>query len=152
MLLVPFFLGFVAFFCSPVLAAFGLTSSSSSYVLNAGSSNSLVVTVSRTSCDITSILYRGEEFQYSSTGSHIASGLSPSSVEAEAVGSRCLPAIYQPLTAQLTCSLSGIPQGDLCGWHAYSLHCCKIRRQCPLHGNLHNSRAQRRRASFHCPS
>lgn len=88
MLFLPFTFAILSLFYSSAWAAFGLTSSTSSYVLDAGSSNAFVVTVSRTSCDITSIKYRGEEFQYSSQGSHIASGLGTATVSAEVVSSK----------------------------------------------------------------
>ncbi|KAJ5600780.1 hypothetical protein N7450_001847 [Penicillium hetheringtonii] len=67
-------------------AAFGLTTNSGSYVVDAGSSNPLKFTVSRTSCDITSIVYYGSELQYQSTGSHIGSGLGSATVSATQSG------------------------------------------------------------------
>ncbi|KAL4889877.1 rhamnogalacturonate lyase A [Aspergillus ambiguus] len=63
-------------------AAFGLTTTSSSYTIDAGSPNPLKFTVSRTSCDITSINYYGSELQYQSQGSHIGSGLGTATVSA----------------------------------------------------------------------
>ncbi|OQE01648.1 hypothetical protein PENVUL_c042G10162 [Penicillium vulpinum] len=63
-------------------AAFGITTSTSSYVIDAGSANPLKFTVSRTNCDITSINYYGSELQYQSTGSHIGSGLGSATVTA----------------------------------------------------------------------
>ncbi|EAW13419.1 putative rhamnogalacturonase B [Aspergillus clavatus NRRL 1] len=63
-------------------AAFGITTSSSSYVIDAGSANPLKFTVSRSSCDITSINYSGTELQYASKGSHISSGLGRATVSA----------------------------------------------------------------------
>ncbi|KAF2834641.1 polysaccharide lyase family 4 protein [Patellaria atrata CBS 101060] len=72
-------------FSSTVLAAFGVTSTSSSFVVDAGSENPLVITVSKSNCDITSIKYRGEEFQYSNQGSHIGSGLGSASVSSSIV-------------------------------------------------------------------
>lgn len=80
---------FLSLFSSSVFAAFGLTTSTSSYVLDAGSSNSLVVTVSRASCDITSIKYRGEELQYTGTYSHISSGLGTATVTATTISGVC---------------------------------------------------------------
>ena len=72
----------VAFFTgiAPALAAFGVTTSSSSYTIDSGSSNGFVVTVSRSDCSITSIKYRGTEYQYKSQTSHIASGLGSADV------------------------------------------------------------------------
>lgn len=65
---------------SPVLAAFGYSSSGGNYIIDAGSSNALVISVSQSSCDINSIKYRGNELQESSKGSHIGSGLGSASV------------------------------------------------------------------------
>jgi rhamnogalacturonan endolyase len=65
-------------------AAFGITSSGSNYVIDAGSENSLKVSVNQKSCDITSIVYRGEELQ-DAQGSHISSGLGSATVKAETI-------------------------------------------------------------------
>ncbi|KAL1631986.1 hypothetical protein SLS56_004031 [Neofusicoccum ribis] len=86
MALFTLFLAFVSLF-APALAAFGVTTSTSSYVVDAGSSNPFIVTISRSSCDITSIKYRGEEFQYSGKGSHISSGLGSATVSSQIVSS-----------------------------------------------------------------
>ncbi|KAL2264470.1 hypothetical protein VTK26DRAFT_35 [Humicola hyalothermophila] len=67
-------------FASGALGAFGYTSSGGNYVIDAGSSNSLVFSVSQSNCDIRSIKYRGTELQYGSTGSHIGSGLGSATV------------------------------------------------------------------------
>ncbi|KAJ5979788.1 hypothetical protein N7481_007086 [Penicillium waksmanii] len=67
-------------------AAFGLTTNSGTYVVDAGSSNPLKFTVSRTSCDISSISFYGSELQYQSTGSHIGSGLGTATVSATQSG------------------------------------------------------------------
>ncbi|KAK2001483.1 rhamnogalacturonase [Colletotrichum falcatum] len=72
-------------FASSALAAFGVTTSGSNYVIDAGSSNPLVFQVSKSSCDINSIRYRGHELQYASKGSHISSGLGSATVEATTV-------------------------------------------------------------------
>jgi rhamnogalacturonan endolyase len=59
-----------------VSAAFGFTTSGNNIIVDAGSSNSLVFTVNRLSCDITSIRYRGVELQTTEgKGTHIGSGL-----------------------------------------------------------------------------
>ncbi|PYH87404.1 hypothetical protein BO71DRAFT_454697 [Aspergillus ellipticus CBS 707.79] len=63
-------------------AAFGITTSTDSYVINANSANPLQFTVDRASCDITSIVHYGAELQYSSVGSHIGSGLGTATVSA----------------------------------------------------------------------
>ncbi|KAG8945494.1 hypothetical protein FRC04_000779 [Tulasnella sp. 424] len=56
-------------------AAFGYTSSGSSYTIDTASANIFTFTVSSASCDITSLYYHGAEYQYSATASHIGSGL-----------------------------------------------------------------------------
>jgi rhamnogalacturonan endolyase len=76
----------VALLAKQVSAAFGITTSTASYVIDAGSSNPLKFTVSRTSCDITSINFYGSELQYQSTGSHIGSGLGSATVTATTIG------------------------------------------------------------------
>ncbi|KAL1611528.1 hypothetical protein SLS59_000247 [Nothophoma quercina] len=81
---------------SSALAAFGVTKSGSNFVVDAGSSNALVFTVNGANCDITSIKYRGEEFQYASKGSHISSGLGSATVSSAIVGS----------VAKITCTTS----------------------------------------------
>ncbi|RYP08665.1 hypothetical protein DL764_001793 [Monosporascus ibericus] len=63
---------------APVLAI-TVETSDSSYTVNTESSNGFVTTISRTNCDITSLNYRGTEYQYSGTKSHIASGLGSAS-------------------------------------------------------------------------
>ncbi|KAK2809818.1 hypothetical protein FQN50_003458 [Emmonsiellopsis sp. PD_5] len=85
-MLVPFLALFSALWANSAQAAFGLTESESSYTVDSGSANPLVFTVNRASCDITSILYRGEEFQYASQGSHIGSGLGSATVSATQEG------------------------------------------------------------------
>lgn len=62
------------------VAAITVTTSSSSYVVDAESSYGFVTTISRTSCDITSLKFYGTDYQYSSTYSHIASGLGTATV------------------------------------------------------------------------
>jgi rhamnogalacturonan endolyase len=64
-----------------------VTRSGDNHIVDAGSSNALVFTVNGKSCDITSIKYRGEEFQYPSKGSHISSGLGSATVKSEVVKS-----------------------------------------------------------------
>lgn len=71
---------------SSALAAFGVTKSGSNFVVDAGSSNTLVFTVNGNNCDITSIKYRGEELQYASKGSHISSGLGSATVGSTIIG------------------------------------------------------------------
>ncbi|GKZ91242.1 hypothetical protein AnigIFM59636_003441 [Aspergillus niger] len=69
-----------------VNADFGITTNDDSYVINANSPNSLVFTVDRGSCDITSIVHYGTELQYSGKGSHIGSGLGTATVSATKSG------------------------------------------------------------------
>lgn len=85
MLLKPTLLA-VAIISSSALAAFGVTKSGDNFVVDAGSSNALVFTVNGKNCDITSIKYRGEEFQYDSKGSHISSGLGSATVSSTIIG------------------------------------------------------------------
>lgn len=80
-------------FASTSLAAFGITTSGNNIVVDAGADNAFKVTVNKNSCDITSILYRGEEFQYSSKGSHISSGLGTATVSSKVVNSKSHPAL-----------------------------------------------------------
>ncbi|KAI0417819.1 polysaccharide lyase family 4 protein [Xylaria grammica] len=67
-------------FASSVSAAFGFTKSGNDYVIDAGSSEPLIFTVSGTSCDITSIKYRSAELQGRSKGTHLSSGLGSATV------------------------------------------------------------------------
>ncbi|KAJ4287065.1 hypothetical protein N0V88_007759 [Collariella sp. IMI 366227] len=67
-------------FTPGALAAFGYTSSGGNYVIDAGSVNPLIFSVSQSSCDIKSIKYRGTELQYGSQGTHIGSGLGSATV------------------------------------------------------------------------
>jgi len=80
------FASLLASFISQVHAV-TLTSTSSAYTVDANSANAFKFTVSRSSCDITSIVYRGSEVQYPSTGSHISSGLGSATVSAQTISS-----------------------------------------------------------------
>ncbi|KAI1395064.1 polysaccharide lyase family 4 protein [Hypoxylon fuscum] len=64
---------------APVL---GITVSTAddSYTVDTGSSYGFTATISRSSCDITSLNFYGTEYQYGSTFSHIASGLGSATV------------------------------------------------------------------------
>uniref|UniRef100_A0A8H7NJU8 rhamnogalacturonan endolyase n=1 Tax=Bionectria ochroleuca TaxID=29856 RepID=A0A8H7NJU8_BIOOC len=55
--------------------AITVTSSTASYVIDTASSYNFIVTISRSTCDITSIKFYGSEYQNQGTYSHIASGL-----------------------------------------------------------------------------
>lgn len=70
----------VSVFAPSVLGAFGYTSSGGNYVVDAGSANPLIFSVSQSNCDIKSIKFRGAELQYGSTGTHIGSGLGSATV------------------------------------------------------------------------
>lgn len=74
----------LSYFLSKVDAV-TLTTTSSAYTVDAGSANSFQFTVSRSSCDVTSIKYMGNEVQYQSTASHIGSGLGSATVSATTV-------------------------------------------------------------------
>ncbi|KAM0327424.1 hypothetical protein ACHAQA_005710 [Verticillium albo-atrum] len=80
--LLQLFLLTLVSFASSALAAFGYTTSGNNFVVDAGSSNPLIFSVSRSSCDINSIKYRGNELQYASQGTHIGSGLGTATVTA----------------------------------------------------------------------
>ena len=102
---------------SPAFAAFGITTSGSSIVVDAGSDNSLKVTVNSKSCDITSILYRGEELQSSGKGSHISSGLGTATVKSEVISSEFyIRIVYEKWLkgadqyAKITCTTSTLTQ------------------------------------------
>lgn len=72
---------FVALYalCASVIAI-TVTTSTASYLVNTESSYGFTATISRTSCDITSLKFYGTEYQYSGTASHIASGLGTATV------------------------------------------------------------------------
>lgn len=78
-------------FSSSSLAAFGVTTSGNNIIVDAGSDNAFKISVNKNSCDINSISYRGEEFQYQSTGSHISSGLGSATVSSTIINSELLP-------------------------------------------------------------
>jgi rhamnogalacturonan endolyase len=57
-----------------------VTTATSSYTINTESTYGFTTTISRTSCDITSLNFYGTEYQYGSTYSSIASGLGTATV------------------------------------------------------------------------
>ncbi|KKA28462.1 hypothetical protein TD95_002576 [Thielaviopsis punctulata] len=67
-------------FGSGAYAAFGYTKSGSNYVIDAGSADSLVVTVVGSSCDVSSIKFKGTELQAKGGRTQIGSGLGSASV------------------------------------------------------------------------
>ncbi|KAL5418501.1 aspartate-semialdehyde dehydrogenase-like protein [Paraphaeosphaeria minitans] len=105
-------------FSSSALAAFGITTSGNNIVVDAGSDNAFKMTVNKNSCDITSILYRGEEFQYQSTASHISSGLGSATVSSGIVNGQY---------AKITCTTSTLTHyivvrsGDSTVWMATNI-------------------------------
>jgi rhamnogalacturonan endolyase len=77
-----------------VADAVTLTTSSSSYTVDAGSANAFQFTVSRSSCDITSLKYLGQEVQYQGGSySQIGSGLGTATVSATTITSTCPPSV-----------------------------------------------------------
>lgn len=81
---------------APALAAFGVTNTGSSYIVDAGSANPLVVAISKKDCSITSLKYRGAEYQYKSQTSHIASGLGSATVSYSTIAGLSLTFFYYP--------------------------------------------------------
>ncbi|MGW0331065.1 rhamnogalacturonan lyase B N-terminal domain-containing protein [Streptomyces sp. NPDC003011] len=73
-------------------AAFGYTDDGSNYVVDTGAS--LVFKVSKTNGDLTSLVYRGVEYQgYGGMNSHIESGLGASTVSVKQSGSTILVSV-----------------------------------------------------------
>ncbi|KAG8964060.1 hypothetical protein FRC03_002266 [Tulasnella sp. 419] len=66
-------------------AAFGVTNSGGYYTIDTGAANSFVFKVNQANCDITSLFYRGIEYQYASQKSHIGSGLGSAKVSATTI-------------------------------------------------------------------
>lgn len=78
------YLGLVA---TPALAAFGVTTSGNNLIVDSGNSNGFLISVSKSDCSINSIKFRGEELQYKSQTSHIASGLGSATVASNVINS-----------------------------------------------------------------
>ncbi|KAJ3525174.1 hypothetical protein NM208_g11750 [Fusarium decemcellulare] len=72
---------------SPALAAFGVTTSGTNLIVDSGNSNGFSISISTNDCSINSIKFRGEEFQYKSQTSHIASGLGSATVSNNIINS-----------------------------------------------------------------
>ncbi|KAF2214500.1 polysaccharide lyase family 4 protein [Cercospora zeae-maydis SCOH1-5] len=71
---------------SIVSAQFGFAEESDSFVVNAGSADTLVTTIRKSDCDIRSLVYRGTELQGpQDQGTHIGSGLGSANVTAETI-------------------------------------------------------------------
>lgn len=100
-MVVPAFFGLLFSFFLSAVQAVTLTSTSSSYTINADSANSFQFTVNRANCDITSIVYRGSEVQYQGGSySQISSGLGSATVSAS-------PVTYSGTNyVKITCSTS----------------------------------------------
>lgn len=113
------FLSFLSFWTSSVFAAFGYTSDSTHFTVDAGSANSLVFKVNRANGDISSILYRGVQLQQPSPYSHINSGLGTATVSATTISSTLAPHI--PLLMQLVLILGKARMSRLRLWLA-ALH------------------------------
>ena len=65
--------------CASLLApalAISVDTTDDAYTVNTDSGNGFKTTVSRSNCDITSLIFRGTDYQFSGQKSHIASGLS----------------------------------------------------------------------------
>lgn len=79
---------------SIVSAQFGFAEESDSFVVNAGSADTLVTTIRKSDCDIRSLVYRGTELQGpQDQGTHIGSGLGSANVTAETIDGMSLPQI-----------------------------------------------------------
>lgn len=126
----------LALWAKQASAAFGITTSTASYVIDAGSTNPLKFTVSRTNCDITSINYYGSELQYQSTGSHIGSGLGSATVSATQSGELR----NKTSVGKYSDQYRRLHQGDLRNIHLDTLLCCPQRRFDHPHGDIHNRR------------
>ncbi|KXT02183.1 hypothetical protein AC578_5960 [Pseudocercospora eumusae] len=82
-------------------AAFGLTDNNNSYVVDTGSANTLVATIDKASCDVTSIVYGGTELQASGVGTQIGSGLGSATVTAQVISNKYI---------KVTCATSTLTQ------------------------------------------
>ncbi len=73
--------------------AISLTSTGSTFTVDAGSNPSFQFTVQKANCDVTSIKFNGQEAQ-SGTPSHIASGLGSATVSANTITCMSKSSIY----------------------------------------------------------
>jgi hypothetical protein len=143
-----FFFVLLSVLGAPVYAAFGITTSDSAYTIDAGSNESLVFTVSRSSCDITSIKYRGTEVQYPGKGTHIGSGLGSATVEATVVSGKQKEASAGFPWTDYICRQ--VCQSHMLDIHAHALHHRQLGRKHSLYGHSHHRRAGHWRAEIHC--
>ncbi|XDG05076.1 hypothetical protein ABKA04_004691 [Annulohypoxylon sp. FPYF3050] len=66
--------------CIAPALGISVTTSTSSYTVDTAATYGFKVAISRSTCDVTSLNFYGTEYQYSSTYSHIASGLGSATV------------------------------------------------------------------------
>ncbi|CAJ2504634.1 Uu.00g120280.m01.CDS01 [Anthostomella pinea] len=102
----------VAAFASSVYAAFGFTSSGGNYIIDAGSDNPLILTVSGSSCDITSIKYYGTELQSSTKGTQLSSGLGSATVNVQQITGSSTNYIKVTCTTSTLTHYMVVRQGD----------------------------------------
>ena len=84
---------------SPVLAAFGATENGDDILVDTVSATPFTFVVNAKNCDVTSIKYRGEELQYATKASQLASGLGTATVayqtiNSENTSSTCFPFVH----------------------------------------------------------
>lgn len=97
-----------------VLAQFGFTEESDSFVVNSGGNSSLVTTIRKSDCDVRSLAYRGTELQGpQDQGTHIGSGLGSADVTAEAVGGRHPLHIFPVRNTNLTFSQTNMSRSHV---------------------------------------
>lgn len=85
----------LAFWCQAVVLGITVTSTTSTYTVDTGSSYGFSVGISRTSCDITSVIFYNTQYQYTGTYSHIASGLGTATVSYSTTGELLLGTISE---------------------------------------------------------
>lgn len=96
-----FFRLLAALLCIVPVLGITVSTTDSAYTVDTGSSNPFTATISRSSCDITSLNFYGTEYQYSSTYSHIASGLGSATVSYTTSGKN-MPCIL-PVSSLIGC-------------------------------------------------
>lgn len=129
-------------------AAFGVTQDSRHFIVDTGSSNSLVFQVNRNNGDIASLNFRGTEFQNASPYSHIGSGLGSASVSSSVSGGELGGERGRVRGADG----SRLYQNHRLGRHPHTLLHRQTRREHNLHGNTHHPAARYWRIEIHCPS
>jgi len=142
-----------------VLATFGVSNSTSSYTIDSGSADGFVFAVSRTDCSVTSIKYRGTEYQYSSQTSHIASGLGSATVSYSIISGKsptlCCRATSPPPFPLLRDPTRYVYQSDVRRQQykllSHTLLRGEIWRDRHLHGHRHKIRTRNRGTPIHRP-